>query len=475
MAAVDHIDALRRSPVLAGLPEDALGRLAACAEPVDVPAGEVVIAEGGPADAMYLVETGELEVSKTIGDADVPLATLGPGDPVGEVGLVNDRPRTATVRTLRDSRLLRIDAGAFEELLTAPGSARRLLATTTRRLEEQEILLRQHARMATLGSLSAGLLHELNNPAAALGRSVAHLRELVLHETPLPGLDSLPTPAAEAARRVMEAMDEAAGADRHLDPLERSDRSARLQDWLAGHGVDRPSSLAPALAAAEIDAADLEPLAAELPADRLGSVVSALARRSEIAATLDEAAQGTARISEIVAAVKAYSHHGEAPVGDVSVVEGLEQALVILDHKRPAGVRIVRDFAPDLPRIEGYPGDLNSVWTNLIDNAIDAVGDTGEIVLAARPEDDAVVVEVTDTGPGIPPDVAERVFDPFYTTKGVGQGTGLGLATSHAIVTGRHLGRLTLDSRPGRTRFTVRLPRRLARPESDDHSSSPVP
>jgi CRP-like cAMP-binding protein len=175
MPALDLVDALRRSSVLAGLPDEVLGRLAACAKPVEVPAGEVIIAEGDPADAMYLVDEGELEVSKQIGDMQVPLATLEAGEPLGEVGLVNGRPRTATVRAVRDSRLLRIDAEAFEELLTAPGSARRLLATVSRRLEEQEVLVRQHARMATLGSLSAGLLHELNNPAAALRRSTGRL------------------------------------------------------------------------------------------------------------------------------------------------------------------------------------------------------------------------------------------------------------------------------------------------------------
>jgi len=330
---------------------------------------------------------------------------------------------------------------------------------------QQEVMLRQSEKLATLGKLSAGMAHELNNPAAAAQRGAAQLRaaiadlqathlrlgELDLAEAQLASLLALDQRARERARQPAD-----------MDSLARSDREAELESWLDGHGIENPWEVAPALVDLGFDQGELDGLVAELSPAQFGAVIAWLNCTFIIYGLLEEIGQGAGRISEIVKALKSYSYLDQAPVQEVDVHEGLDNTLVVLRGKLKPGVSVHRDYAPDMPHIQAYGSELNQVWTNIIDNAIDAMDGQGEITLRTRHDDQWAIVEIEDNGPGIPEAILPRLFDPFSTTKPPGKGTGLGLNISHNIVVQKHKGRIDVTSQPGQTRFEVRLPLRLA-------------
>jgi signal transduction histidine kinase len=435
--------ALRRSRLFAELPDDDVAQLAATSDAVDLAPGEVLMAEGSPPDAMYVVTDGELEVSRVAGGTPLLLNVCGPGDLIGELGVVHGRPRSATVRARDRARVQRIGADALDRLLAHPASARALLVATTRRLDRQEGLVRQHERMAALGALAAGLLHEVNNPASAVQRGAARLKDLLTGDDAAGPLRDLVG--------VLPVLD---------DPLARMDAEDAIARALATAGVGDARAVAARLVRLGIDPAGLARVLGELPAERRGPAVHELARAEEVRALLEEISAGADYLSRIVSGVRPLAYAADQSLTEVDVHAGLEQALVLLRHKVPAGVRIERDLDPEPQTVEGWAADLATVWTNLLDNALAATGPEGVLTVRTRGTADSVVVDVENTGPTVPPEVLERAFDAFYTTKPIGQGTGLGLATSLAVVSQRHKGRLTLTSADGVTRARVVLPRR---------------
>ena len=244
----------------------------------------------------------------------------------------------------------------------------------------------------------------------------------------------------------------------YLDPLERSDLEHDLEDWLESRGLENGWELAPALATLGYGTQSLEGLAAGFVPEQLPRVLEWMSASHAVYSLMDEVHEGASRISEIVKALKSYTYMDQAPVQDVDLHEGLESTLVILRGKLRAGVTIHREYSADLPRIQVFGSQLNQVWTNLIDNAIDAMDGRGEITIRTRHDDQWAIVEIEDNGPGIPPEVQSRIFDPFFTTKAPGEGTGMGLNIVHNIVVQEHKGRIAIDSHPGRTRFIVSLP-----------------
>ncbi len=328
-----------------------------------------------------------------------------------------------------------------------------MLKTVSNRTRHNEVRLQEAQKLAALGTMTAGLMHELNNPAAAVRRdasrlveTLAALRELATH---VAGLESVremtpPEPPAPA------------------DALTRADREDEVAAWLDEQGVAEPWEFAPAMVARGWDATALSELAAVTPDQNRGNLARWLglgALADELSTSIHRSAQ---RISELVAAVKRYARKDEAPIQNVDVHESLEDTLLILRPEQ-GGIRVVRDYATGLPRIEAYGSELNQVWTNLVANAVEAMGEEGTLTLRTRLEDERVVVEVTDSGPGIPREVQSRIFEPYFTTKPPGQGTGLGLHVAYDIV-GRHGGDLRVDSRPGETTFRAVLPLRLPTP-----------
>jgi len=466
-----NIDELRQVPLFADISEEDLEQLYKMAETVSIPAGQLVLREGDPGDSLYVVLDGELEVTKRQGDQDILLAIYKPGQFFGEMALLEQAPRSASVATLQECRLMVISQAAFQTLLScSPSAPLKILHTVTSRLRSTETMLIQTQKMAALGTLAAGLAHELNNPAAAIRRSAAQLREafdererlttrlasLVIDPTQRESLVAL---AEEVTGRKTSAL--------LNDPLALSEREDELQEWLEDHGVGQSWELAPVLVSSGWDRGELERLAERFPTTQLPVVVGWLGAGSTIYGLLEEVGKSAEAMSEIVGAVKTYSYLDQAPIQEVDVIENLENTLVLLRPKITADLVITRDYADDVPRIEAYGSELNQVWTNIIDNAIDATEGKGELVLRAYSADNVVTVEIVDNGPGMPPEIQQRIFEPFFTTKAPGDGTGLGMHIAYNIVVNKHRGQIEVTSRPGETRLRVMLPIRLA--ENDAH------
>lgn len=326
---------------------------------------------------------------------------------------------------------------------------------------QQEFMLRQTEKLATLGKLSAGMAHELNNPAAAAKRGAAQLKatfsrlqqtyrnlvKLNLSEAQLKALSSLDMRAQETAGQPID-----------LDSLARGDLEAGLEEWLNEQGIANAWEFAPSLVSLGYASAQAANLSRDFTPSEFPAVVEWLHNTYLAYSLLAEIDHGTGRISEIVKALKAYTFMDQAPAQSVDVHEGLDNTLAVLQSKLRPGVVARREYATDLPRIEAYGSELNQVWTNLIDNAIDAMSGEGELTLRTHQDGGWVIVEIEDTGAGIPEAIQAKIFDPFFTTKPPGKGPGLGLSIAHAIVAQKHQGRIEVYSQPGKTRFEVRLP-----------------
>jgi signal transduction histidine kinase len=447
---------LRGLPLLADLPPPDLERIARIATRRSIPEGAVLMREGTEGDGLYILIDGELEVTRREGAGDVVLAVLGPGAFLGEMSLVERAPRNATVTATRPSEVLVLGAADFRDLLEAsPAAALIVVRTFANRLRSTEAALLQSAKLASLGTLAAGLAHELNNPAAALSRTAEALGPAVAElERRARRLGQLGLPPDLTARA-----DPPAAGPTDYAALNRAEDE--LTTWLEAGGVDRASELAPPLAACGWTSARLNTALAGLDRTHADAVLHWLAASCALDSLVAEARTAARSISDVVAAVRAHTHLGQAPVQTVDLVAGLESTVRIL-ATRLKGIRLDRDFEPGLPQIEAYGGELNQVWANLMDNAAQALDGNGTIRLRAATGRDGVLVSVEDDGPGIPQNVLPRIFDPFYTTKPFGSGTGLGLHIAYTIVR-RHRGRIHVDSRPGRTIFTVELPLRLSR------------
>jgi signal transduction histidine kinase len=452
---------IRQVPLFSGLSDAQIEHLAAASRRISAPTGQLVIREGDQGDALLIILSGELEITKHDDGRDIALATRKAGDILGEMSLLEQWPRTASARASSDSDLLEVGAGAFRRVLEVdPKIATTILRTMAGRLRSTEASLMQREKLASLGTLAAGLAHELNNPAAAIQRSTSYLRGFIdagaQRSADLAGLEL----SADEQGHLAELR---RGLGEQKPPGSAADEDkviARLESL----GVPEPWDNGPPLAAAGWTVETIDKLATTFAAPHRAAVLAWLGSELGARQLLDEIQRSGRAISDIVRAVKSYAYLDQAAIQDVDVATTLDDTLMILKHKL-GGIDVVRDYQPGMPRIEVHAGELNQVWTNLVDNAIDAMGGTGRIEIRARQSGDGIEVGIADTGPGIPADIAARIFDPFFTTKPQGVGTGLGLHIAHNIVVNRHKGRIDLDTRPGRTEFRVYLPRLLERPD----------
>jgi signal transduction histidine kinase len=338
---------------------------------------------------------------------------------------------------------------------------------------QQEVMLRQSERLATLGRLSAGMAHELNNPtsvaraaAEQLNNSIARLERARFAL----GQADLSAEQHDIIANLEEEAEKRAQQPSELDPIERSDLEQEVEDWLEQNGVEDAWDHSGTLVAMGLCAAELAELTRSFD-DRVTPIVIDYFGNKFTAYTLiQEIGHGTERIAEIVKALKGYSYMDQAPIQAVDVSEGLNNTLVMLSSKLKKGVKVAVDFPENLPRIQGFGSELNQVWTNLIDNAVGAMDGKGELELKSYEDGGCVVVEITDNGPGIPADVQDKIFDPFFTTKAPGEGTGLGLNISHGIIVEKHGGQISVESKPGETRFTIKLPVKNKATEIDQDS-----
>jgi signal transduction histidine kinase len=454
-----NLQDLRKSPLFEGLTDDELQQLMDNARPVSLRAGEVLMKQGDPGDTAYVVVSGEFEVHKQSGQSKIKIDIRNPGDVLGEMALLSQAPRSATVTAVTDCETLCISKEVFDNLLsTSPSASKAVLHWIMARLSQNDALLHQQERMAALGTLSAGLAHELNNPASAAQRSASELNRTLLKLQVL--THQIESRAFEEGQvdwldEFMKESSSRFSSPRKLEALEKIDMVDQLQEWLEANGVESASEYAPAMVIFGWNAEELEELK-ESPCFDLA--VQWLGIGCMTLGLLSEVQQATGRISQIVQAMKSYTYLDQAPLLEVDVHEGLENTLVIMQHKLKKGVTVKREYSPDLPRIEAYASELNQVWTNIIDNAVDAMDGRGEIILRTYNKDNDVVVEIIDNGPGIPPEIQSRIYDPFFTTKPPGKGTGLGLHISHDIIANRHRGLLLVESKPGETKFKIVLP-----------------
>ena len=326
---------------------------------------------------------------------------------------------------------------------------------------QQEVTLRQSEKLATLGKMSAGMAHELNNPAASVQRSAAQLGEafaqLQASQVTIVSL-GFNNVQLEKVLALGEIAKERAENPVDMHALQRSDREAEMEEWLESIGVAESWDYAPTLVNLDGALTSLVTFVEELNFGQRTVLVAWLTIMFNIYGLIAEIGLGSGRISEIVKALKSYTYMDQAPIQDVNVREGLESTLIILRSKLKEGVTVHREYDENLPRIEAYGSELNQVWTNMIDNAIAAMDGHGDLFLRTRYEDPWVIVEIEDNGAGIPEEVQPKIFDPFFTTKPPGEGTGMGLNISHNIIVQKHGGQFSVVSRPGRTCFSIMLP-----------------
>ena len=451
---------IRRVPLFAGLSNDQIAELCASSRRISAAPGDLVIREGDEGNALLIILTGELEITKRDGAHEIALARRRAGEILGEMSLLEQWPRTASARALSNTDLLEVEAAAFRKVLeSSPGIATTILKTMAGRLRSTEASLMQREKLASLGTLAAGLAHELNNPAAAIQRSSSYLHDSLAAGTRTDAeLSSLTLSAEEIA--ALGTLRQALLETPPAPPEDAAKNEDAIISRLEAIGVAEPWEVGPALAAGGWTIAAIDKVASRFAPQHRAAILAWLGNKLAATQLIGEIQRSGRAISDIVRAVKSYAYLDQAAVQEVDLAGSLDDTLMILKHKL-GDIAVTRDYQPALPKIEVYAGELNQVWTNLVDNAIDAMGGNGAIEIRTRRSGDGVEVSIADTGPGIPSEIAARIFDPFFTTKPQGVGTGLGLHIAHNIVVNRHHGRIDVDTRPGRTEFRVYLPQRL--------------
>lgn len=454
----ETLQLLRKVPAFEGLPEDHLEWFLSRSQELRIKPGEIYARQGAPADAMFVVLEGEVQGRGELA-GDTVILPVPAGSVTGILPFSRMKTFTLSGRAVTDSHILRFPASLFPELVQkSPELATRLVGLMSDRIRETTRFEQQRDRLAALGKLSAGLAHELNNPASAAKRASSQLRDLLKrvrdasHE--LGKLDLTPAQKAEIERLEASLTQTSAPPP---DPLTASDLEDQIDSLLRSHGLNDMWQLAADLARRNFRPEALEQLFLSLDAGTARAALVRISTSLEISGLLNEIESSASRISDLVRAIKEYTFMDQAPLQNVNVVKTLENTLTILNHKLKHGVTVTRDYRDTSLSVNSFGSELSQVWTNLIDNAIDAMGGQGELHVRAYRDDNCAVVEIVDNGPGISPEVMPHIYEPFFTTKGVGEGTGLGLDTVKRIIR-KHQGTIQVRSKPGDTCFQVWLP-----------------
>jgi len=452
------LELLHQVPVFADLPQDQIDWFLDQSRVVPLKAGDAYVRQGDPADAMFVLLEGQFQWRGEF-SGETFVRDMSAGEVTGILPFSRMKTYLVTGRALTDSRILRFPASMFPQLVQRmPELATRLVGIMSDRIREITRFEQQRDRLAALGKLSAGLAHELNNPASAAKRATSQLREL-LKRVRDASHDLGKRNLAASQRAEIEALEASLmQADGHPpDALAIADLEDQFDSLFRSHGQNDLWQLAADLARQNFKPEEVKQIFTTFDADTARAALCRISASVEIGGLLHELESSTSRISDLVKAIKEYTFMDQAPIQNVDVLKTLENTLTILNHKLKKGVTVERDYQKVPLLVNSFGSELSQVWTNIIDNAIDAMGGKGELRVRTYRDDDCVVIEIGDNGPGIPAEVEPHIFEPFFTTKGVGEGTGLGLDTVQRIIR-KHRGSIQVHSKPGDTRFQVRLP-----------------
>jgi len=437
-------------------PDDLLWFVAQCKEH-HAAVGDIIVREGVPADSMLIMLEGEMRARSEYGNPDGPVFTVRGGEVTGMLPFSRLKIVSVTGRAVLPTHYLLFPASSFPELFhRMPELTRRLVGLLADRIREVTRTEQQREKLASLGKLSAGLAHELNNPSAAARRSAAALRDCLGRLRAAARTTTIGPDDCGKLAQVEEEIRSALTPAQFKDEFARVEREEAIQSWLESRNVPEAWKLASHLADANVTDAHLARFA-EAAGASVGSELIRFATLLEMDRIAEELEHSSTRISDLIRAIKEYSYMDQGSMQEVDIQHSIENTLTIMHHKLKRGITVTRDYAPGLPKVMASGSELNQVWTNLIDNAADAMNGNGKLAIRVVRENDFILVEIADSGPGISPEVKSRIFDPFFTTKGVGEGTGLGLDVVNRIIKNVR-GQINVTSVPGDTRFQVRIP-----------------